>query len=50
MWWATGECHSVREFAELAFSQAGLDYRQYIKTDPEFYRPGRNQPAERGRR
>src|SRR6266853_522844 len=27
---ATGECHSVREFAELAFSHAGLDYSQYV--------------------
>jgi len=36
---ATGECHSVREFVELAFGHAGLDYRQYVKTDPELYRP-----------
>jgi GDPmannose 4,6-dehydratase len=36
---ATGECHSVREFADLAFSCAGLDYRRYVKADPELYRP-----------
>jgi GDPmannose 4,6-dehydratase len=36
---ATGECHSVREFVELAFSQVGLDYRQYVTTDPQLYRP-----------
>ena len=36
---ASGECHSVREFVELAFSHAGLDYRQYVKTDPALYRP-----------
>jgi len=36
---ATGECHSVREFADLAFSRAGLDYRQYVKPDPELFRP-----------
>jgi len=36
---ATGECHSVREFVDRAFSRAGLDYRQYVKNDPELYRP-----------
>jgi len=36
---ATGETHSVREFCELAFAKAGLDYRQYVKTDDRFYRP-----------
>lgn len=36
---ATGETHSVREFCELAFSEAGLDYEKYVKTDEKFYRP-----------
>lgn len=36
---ATGETHSVREFAELAFAHAGLDYRQYVTQDSELYRP-----------
>ena len=36
---ATGECHSVREFAELAFSYAGLDYTKYVTEDKELYRP-----------
>jgi GDPmannose 4,6-dehydratase len=36
---ATGETHSVREFCELAFSEAGLDYEKYVKTDQRFYRP-----------
>ena len=36
---ATGEEHSVREFAELAFGHVGLDYEQYVKIDPEFLRP-----------
>ncbi len=36
---ATGVTHSVREFAELAFSYVGLDYRKYIVTDKELYRP-----------
>ncbi len=36
---ATGETHSVREFAELAFSHVDLDYRQYVVTDPDLFRP-----------
>ena len=36
---ATGICRSVREFAELAFSYAGLDYREYVRTDAQLYRP-----------
>lgn len=35
----TGETHSVREFLELAFSQANLDYRDFVKIDPRYYRP-----------
>lgn len=36
---ATGETHSVREFVELAFSHAGLDYQKYVAPDPDLYRP-----------
>jgi GDPmannose 4,6-dehydratase len=36
---ATGETHSVREFVELAFSHVGLDYRDYVATDPTLFRP-----------
>ena len=36
---ATGEQHSVREFAEAAFSHVGLDYRRYVTIDPQFQRP-----------
>ncbi len=36
---ATGETHSVREFCELAFAEAGLDFQKYVKTDEKFYRP-----------
>ncbi|MBV8810401.1 MAG: GDP-mannose 4,6-dehydratase, partial [Acidobacteriaceae bacterium] len=36
---ATGETHSVREFCELAFNEVGLDYREFIVEDPQFYRP-----------
>jgi len=30
---ATGETHSVREFCEIAFERAGLDYREFVRTD-----------------
>ncbi|MCB9501968.1 MAG: GDP-mannose 4,6-dehydratase [Deferribacteres bacterium] len=36
---ATGETHSVREFVELAFSLVDLDWRDYVKIDPRYYRP-----------
>lgn len=36
---ATGETHTVREFAEVAFAHAGLDYRDYVKPDPDLFRP-----------
>ena len=36
---ATGETHSVKEFAEVAFNHVGLDYRDYLRTDERFYRP-----------
>jgi GDPmannose 4,6-dehydratase len=36
---ATGETHSVREFAEMAFAHVGLDYRQFVRTDTELFRP-----------
>ncbi len=36
----TGESHSVREFVELAFKEAGLgDYKKYVEVDPRYYRP-----------
>jgi GDPmannose 4,6-dehydratase len=36
---ATGETHSVKEFLELAFSHAGLDWEKHVEIDPRFYRP-----------
>ncbi len=36
---ATGETHSVKEFLEEAFNYAGLDWKEYVETDPRFYRP-----------
>ena len=35
----TGESHSVREFAELAFGRLGLDWQKYVKVDPRYFRP-----------
>jgi GDPmannose 4,6-dehydratase len=36
---ATGEQHSVREFAEVAFSHLSLNYRDYVVVDPQLLRP-----------
>jgi GDPmannose 4,6-dehydratase len=36
---ATGQTHTVREFAELAFAHAGLDYRDYVTPDADLFRP-----------
>lgn len=36
---ATGETHSVREFCDASFSHLGLDYKQFVEIDPQFYRP-----------
>jgi GDPmannose 4,6-dehydratase len=35
----TGETHSVREFLELAFAHAGLDWKQFVRQDPRYFRP-----------
>ena len=36
---ATGENHTVREFAELAYKEVGLNWLDYVSIDPLFYRP-----------
>ena len=36
---ATGTSHSVRELVEIAFSHAGLDWREHVRTDPGLLRP-----------
>jgi GDPmannose 4,6-dehydratase len=36
---ATGESRSVREFLEEAFSYQGLDWKDYVKIDPRYFRP-----------
>jgi len=35
----TGETHAVREVCEMAFGHLGLDWQEYVVTDPQFYRP-----------
>ncbi len=36
---ATGETHSVREFAQKVFGKLGLDYEKYVATDARYFRP-----------
>ena len=36
---ATGESHSVREFLEMAFSYAGLEWEPHVEIDPRYFRP-----------
>lgn len=36
---ATGEMHSVRDFAEMAFNHVSLDYRDYVVADASLLRP-----------
>jgi GDPmannose 4,6-dehydratase len=35
----TGEAHTVREFVELAFAHAHLDWRDHVVVDPRYFRP-----------
>ncbi|NMB56443.1 GDP-mannose 4,6-dehydratase [Candidatus Beckwithbacteria bacterium] len=41
---ATGELHSVRQICEIAFAKLGLDYKDYVVRDEQFYRekPAKN--------
>ena len=36
---ATGEAHSVKEFAQRAFETVNLDWEKYVKVDRRFLRP-----------
>jgi GDPmannose 4,6-dehydratase len=36
---ATGETHTVREFCEVAFAHADLDWREHVVVDPMYLRP-----------
>lgn len=41
---ATGETHTVKEFAEEAFTVVGLDWKDYVVTDPHFVPPVQTGP------
>jgi GDPmannose 4,6-dehydratase len=36
---ATGEMHSVKEFAHMAFKLADLDWEKYVEIDERYFRP-----------
>ncbi len=36
---ATNETHSIREFLDVAFDHAGLEWNKYVEIDPRYYRP-----------
>jgi GDPmannose 4,6-dehydratase len=36
---ATGEAHTVRDFAARAFARADLDWRDFVREDPTLHRP-----------
>jgi GDPmannose 4,6-dehydratase len=36
---ATGETHSVREWVQMAFALAGLDWQQHVRVNPAYVRP-----------
>jgi GDPmannose 4,6-dehydratase len=35
----TGETHTIREFLEEAFGYVDLDYQEYVRIDPKYFRP-----------
>jgi GDPmannose 4,6-dehydratase len=35
----SGQTHSVEDFVQVAFDHVGLDWRDYVVVDPQFYRP-----------
>ncbi len=50
----TGETHTVREFCEIAFAHADLDWREHVVVDERFYRPAEvdillSDPSKAGR-
>ncbi|MGB2804489.1 MAG: GDP-mannose 4,6-dehydratase [Candidatus Zixiibacteriota bacterium] len=36
---ATGNNHTVRELAQIAFDRVGLDYKKFVEVDPKLVRP-----------
>lgn len=41
---ATGDLHTVGDFCQIAFSCLGLNYKDYVKIDKNFYRPSEEIP------
>ncbi|MGD9647925.1 MAG: GDP-mannose 4,6-dehydratase [Pirellulales bacterium] len=35
----TGEAHTVEDFVRAAFGRVGLDWQEFVKVDPKFFRP-----------
>lgn len=36
---ATGEAHTIREFCEVAFGHAELEWERHVEIDPRYFRP-----------
>lgn len=36
---ATGKTHTVREFVQIAFDYAGIDWKKYVEIDKKYFRP-----------
>jgi GDPmannose 4,6-dehydratase len=36
---STGEAHSVREFLDEAFSYLDMDWKEFVRIDPRYFRP-----------
>ena len=36
---STGDCHTVREFCQIAFAYVGLNYEDFVVVDERFFRP-----------
>jgi GDPmannose 4,6-dehydratase len=41
---ATGRLSSVRDFLDAAFSTVGLNYKDYVRINPEYFRPDEQVP------
>ncbi|OVE76870.1 GDP-mannose 4,6-dehydratase [bacterium F11] len=41
---ATGECHCVKDWLDLAFKKVGLDYQEFVEVNKQFWRPEEDVP------
>ena len=41
---ATGNLHTVRDFLDITFSCLGLNYKDYVQIDPNFFRASEHNP------